>query len=467
MRNACLVVALVAGLLPDVARAQGSADAYFEFLMARRLESEGDTGGALAALERAAKADPASAEVKAEIAAFHARRNERPEAEKAGLAALALDPENVEANRVLGNLYAAAYEAGVQQRTPPADLQKTLSAAITHLERAAAGMPGTDATLLYTLGRMYVRSGATEKAVQTLTRVLSQNPNSLQGRIALAQAYAAARDLKSAIGVLEEVVQDDPRVASALGQYQEQAGLLAEAAATYTLALQVLPMDRNLKFRRIAVLYNAKEFGRAAAFAAEARKQHPEDLRFAQLQARALFDAGDRSAAVAVLESTARAFPKDTPTQYALADLYTDAGRVEEAERVLRQVLAADPNNPNALNYLGYHLAVRGEDLDEAIRLVRRALEAEPDNGAYLDTLGWAYFRRGDLTEAEKYLSAAAQRLPENSEILDHLGDLHARRGRMDEAIAAWTRALDGDGQDVNREAIEKKISDAKAKARQ
>ena len=172
MRNACLVVALVAGLLPDVARAQGSADAYFEFLMARRLESEGDTGGALAALERAAKADPSSAEVKAEIAAFHARRNERPEAEKAALAALALDPENVEANRVLGNMYAAVYEAGVQQRTPPADLQKTLSAAITHLERAAAGMPGTDATLLYTLGRMYVRSGATDKAVQTLTRVL-------------------------------------------------------------------------------------------------------------------------------------------------------------------------------------------------------------------------------------------------------------------------------------------------------
>jgi Flp pilus assembly protein TadD len=133
-------------------------------------------------------------------------------------------------------------------------------------------------------------------------------------------------------------------------------------------------------------------------------------------------------------------------------------------KRVLRQVLAAEPANANALNYLGYMLAVRGEQLDEAIRLVRRALDAEPENGAYLDSLGWAHFRKGDLDEAEKYLSAAAAKMPDNSEIQDHLGDLHARKGRLPEAIAAWTRALKGDGEDVEKAAIEKKISNAKGK---
>ena len=147
---------------------------------------------------------------------------------------------------------------------------------------------------------------------------------------------------------------------------------------------------------------------------------------------------------------------------FALADVYADAGRGTEAERMLRQVLAAEPANPNALNYLGYMLALRGEQLDEAIRLVRRALDAEPDNGAYLDSLGWAHFRKGDLDEAEKYLAAAAAKMPENSEVQDHLGDLHARKGRLSEAIAAWTRALKGDGQDVEKAEIEKKISRCK-----
>jgi predicted Zn-dependent protease len=237
-----------------------------------------------------------------------------------------------------------------------------------------------------------------------------------------------------------------------------------DAAASYTLALAVQPGNRELKIRRIAVLLQAKEYGRAAGFAGDARKQHPTEPVFPRLQGRALFDAGDRSGGISVLESAVKTFPKDTATMFALADVYADAGRGADAERMLRQLLATEPGNANALNYLGYLLAVRGEQLDEAIRLVRRALDAEPDNGAYLDSLGWALFRRGDLDEAEKYLVAAAAKLPENSEIQDHLGDLHARKGRFPEAIAAWTRALNGDGTDIQRDAIEKKIGNAKGK---
>jgi tetratricopeptide (TPR) repeat protein len=443
--------------------AQASTDTYYEFLLARRLEADGDVKGARAALDRAAAADPKSAEIRAEIAALHLRRNERAEAEKAAKAALAIDDKNVEGNRVLGLLYAAA--ADTTNERSSAQAAANVREAITYLERAAEGTTVTaDANLHFTLGRLYIRAGTPEKAVQSLARVLSQNPNSMQGRLAMAQAYAANKDLKSAINTLQEVLEDEPRVASALAQYQEDAGLLMDAAASYTLALAVSPANRELKIRRIAVLLEAKEFSRAAGFAGDARKQHPNEPVFPRLQGRALFDAGDRTGGISVLESAVKSFPKDTATMFALADVYADAGRSTDAERMLRQVLAAEPANANALNYLGYMLAVRGEQLDEAIRLVRRALDAEPDNGAYLDSLGWAHFRRGDLDEAEKYLAAAAAKLPENSEIQDHLGDLHARRGRLSEAIAAWTRALKGDGQDVQRDAIEKKISSAKGK---
>jgi tetratricopeptide (TPR) repeat protein len=462
-RSALAVMAALFIGTPSWALAQAPADTYYEFLLARRLEADGDVKGARAALDRAAAADPKSAEIRAEIASLHLRRNERSEAEKAAKAALALDDKNVEGNRVLGLLYAAAADTTGDRPNPqaPANVKQ----AITYLERAAAGTTVTaDANLYFTLGRLYIRDGTPDKAVQSLSRVLSQNPNSVQGRLAMAQAYAAAKDLKAAINTLEEIIEDEPRVASALAQYQEDAGLLMDAAASYTLALAVRPADRDLKIRRIAVLLEAKEYGRAAGFAGDARKQHPNEPVFPRLQGRALFDSGDRSGGIAVLESATKTFPKDTATMFALADVYADAGRSVEAEKLLRQLIAAEPANANALNYLGYLLAVRGDQLDEAVRLVRRALDADPDNGAYLDSLGWAHFRKGDLDEAEKYLAAAAAKLPENSEIQDHLGDLHARKGRLSEAIAAWTRALKGDGQDVQREAIEKKISNAKGK---
>src|SRR5262245_13267462 len=362
--------------VPQFVAAQ-TTDAYFEFLQARRLEADGDAKGALSALERAATADPKSAEIRAEIASLHLRRNERADAERAAKAALALDETNVEANRVLGLLNAAAV-GGASEKTPPAQTAQALRDAIMYLERAVTGAGVTaDANLQFQLGRLYIRSGAPDKAVQALTRVLAQNPNAVQGRLALAQAYAAGKDLKSAINVLDEILEEEPRVASALARYQEDAGLLKEAADTLTLALAIQPNSRDLKVRRIAVLLEAKDYAKAAGFAGDARKQHPDDPRFPRLQGRALFDSGDKSAGISVLESAVKTFPKDMNTLFTLADVYADAGRPVDAERSLRQLIAAEPNNASALNYLGYLLATRGEQLDEAVRLVQKALETD------------------------------------------------------------------------------------------
>jgi tetratricopeptide (TPR) repeat protein len=284
--------------------------------------------------------------------------------------------------------------------------------------------------------------------------------------VALAQAQAAAKDLDAAINTLDEIVEDEPRVAAALAQYQEQAGQLKQAAESYGKALEVQPNSRDLKIRRIIVLFDAKDYARAASFAADAQTQHPDDSRFARLQASALYQGGDKARAITLLEGAVKTFPKDTTAQLALVDMYSGTGRKDDAEKMLRQVVAADPSNADALNYLGFMLADRGEQLDEAIRLVTRALAVDPNNGAYLDSLGWAHFRRGNLPEAEKYLSEAAEKLPRNAEILDHLGDVHAKRGRWQDAIDAWTRAVQGDGDHVDRGVIQKKIADARSKTR-
>ena len=353
---------------------------YFEFLMARRLEAQGDQAGALAALQRAAAADPASAEIRAEIASFQLRRDRNTDAEIAALQALKLNDGNLEAHRVLGLIYAANVDA-MSERTPQGQVEAGARQAITHLERAAAEPGfGTDIQIHFSLGRLYLRTEEPAKAVEAFSRVVDQNPSSVQGRVLLAQAYAAANDIKSAVATLDLIVGDEPRVAAVLAQYQEQAGLLKDAVQSYSRALAVEPTSSWLKFRRIAALFNDKNYPQAAAFAAEAQAQHPDDLRFPRLRARAIFESGDPARAVTILEPTAKAFPKDTLTQLALADLYNDAGRDGEAERTLRQLLAAEPANAEALNYLGYLLATRGRALEEAVRLVQRALDVDPGN---------------------------------------------------------------------------------------
>jgi len=460
-----LVVGSLAVAAPP-AFAQTDSDSYFEFLMARRLEGTGDFAGAQAALDRAVQASPASAELRGQVASFYLRRSQPDEAEKSAKAGLAIDENNTEAHRALGLVYAGYADAGTGARANSPEIRTYLNDAIMHLERAATGAPSGDLVLYFTLGRLYLRTNQAQKAVDSMSRVVAVSPGNARARAALAQAYVANNNLPAAIDTLELIVDDEPSVAAVLGQYQEQAGRFRDAAASYTKALEVNPMSREIKARRIAALFGANDLPGAAAAAADAQRQHPEDARFPRLRARALFDGGSRNDGLTILEAAARSFPKDSNTLYQLADMYKDAGRNPDAEKTLRQLLTVEPANANALNYLGYLLALKGDRLDEAIDLVRKALVAEPDNGAFMDSLGWAYFRKGELGEAEKYLGQAATRLPKNSEVQDHLGDVLAKRGRLPDAVEAWTRALDGDGSDIDRAEIQKKINDARSKIR-
>ena len=449
------------------ALAQTGAEAYYDFLMARHLEAAGDSKGAQAQLEKAVASDPKSAEVRAELAAFFLRRDDGDNAERVAKDALQLGDDNSEAHRVLGMLYAAKSEDTGRGQAAQAQAADLVKQAIAHLERVVENPAGlTDLNLQYTLGRLYTRAGMADKAIASLTRVVNENPLSVQGRLSLAQAYVVAHDMNNAIAALEEIVEDEPRVANMLGQFQEQAGRLKDAADSYTKALAVAPNSRELKVRRIAALIGAKEFQRASEFAAQAQMQHPDDLRFPQLRAHALQQSGDSARAIAVLEPVARSNPNDATTQLALADLYSNTGRKADAERTVRQLVTLEPGNADGLNYLGYLLADSGKQLDEAIRLVRRALDIEPDNPNYLDSLGWAYYRRGDYDQAEKYLAPAAQQMPRNATVQEHLGDILAKRNRWADAIAAWTRALQADEGEVNKAAVEKKIADARGKVR-
>jgi len=496
-RRVALALTLVGLLTPAPVLAQ-SADPYLEFLLGRRLEQDGDAKGAVAALERAAAADPSSAEIRAELAGLHMRQNDVPAAEKAARDALSRDAGNVEAHRVLG-LIQSAYAESAGENGQADKAPEFTKNAIAHLEKVVATPGGaTDVNVQYSLGRLYLRSGDNEKAIERLSRVLEQNSYSIQARLSLAQALGAADRNEEAAKIIEEVVDDEPRLASTLAQFYERAGkpeLAAQAYAralaanpkdlrallamsreystkgeydkaidTLTKAQGLVPTDAGIAAFLAQTFLQAKKYQEAATFSAAAQKKFPTDLRFTRLHARALFETGGTSRAIALMEAAVKSNPEDSGVYLSMADIYSDAGRTDEALKTLEAALQRFPAEADVLNYLGYMLADRGTRLDESVRLITRALEIDPDNPSYLDSLGWAHFKRGDLAQAETHLSKAAQGLPRNSVVQDHYGDLLAKRGRTADAIAAWSKALEGDGEDIERAAIEKKIKDTKAR---
>lgn len=125
-----------------------------------------------------------------------------------------------------------------------------------------------------------------------------------------------------------------------------------------------------------------------------------------------------------------------------LASAYQMSGDFKSAEDTLRQILKESPDNPNALNNLGYFLVERNVKLEEAITLIERALKIDPTNPNYLDSLGWAYFKLENFSEAEKFLLEAAMYDSGSATIQEHLGDVYQKTGKPDQAKAAWQKAL-------------------------
>jgi tetratricopeptide (TPR) repeat protein len=178
-----------------------------------------------------------------------------------------------------------------------------------------------------------------------------------------------------------------------------------------------------------------------------------------------LQQSGDNARAVTVLEAARQRDPDDEDTAFSLASAYEKDKRFDQAEKLGRDILAKDPANAAALNYLGYMLADRGQKLPEAVDLIKRALALEADNPSYLDSLGWAYFKSSQLGPAKDPLERAAAAMPQNSVIQDHLAELYFQLKQYRDAAATWDKALGGDREGIDVADITKKRDRARALA--
>jgi len=128
---------------------------------------------------------------------------------------------------------------------------------------------------------------------------------------------------------------------------------------------------------------------------------------------------------------------------FVAGSIYERQKKYELAEESFRKVIASDPKNAQALNYLGYMLADRGTRLEDALAYIRRAVALDPQNGAYLDSLGWVYYRMGNYDLAEDNLRRASEKIGSDPTVQAHLGDLYQKTGRLKLATTHWQRALE------------------------
>lgn len=136
-------------------------------------------------------------------------------------------------------------------------------------------------------------------------------------------------------------------------------------------------------------------------------------------------------------------------------------------EKHLKKLLAADPGNVVAMNFLGYHLACNNKDLPFAEKLILLALEKEPENYAFLDSLAWVKYRKKDFAGAKIYIDKAMENAGKESGntdavILDHAGDIYFAAGKNKEALQFLEKALKIYSTELDAEEVLKKLEKVK-----
>lgn len=125
--------------------------------------------------------------------------------------------------------------------------------------------------------------------------------------------------------------------------------------------------------------------------------------------------------------------PRD-PLQIALE--HHRGGRLSQAEAGYRAVLASDPEQPDALHWLGV-LTLQTGLAHAAVPLLRRAAARRPEDPAFLHNLGQALLSAGDASAAAETFARAAKLEPPNPATLVGLGLARLARGGAGDTQAA------------------------------
>ncbi len=119
-----------------------------------------------------------------------------------------------------------------------------------------------------------------------------------------------------------------------------------------------------------------------------------------------------------------------------------EAGRLDEAERLYRAMLDAEPRHPDALHLLGVLLTQLGE-YDEAIAHIRAALNVDRDSALFQSSLAQACYRTGRIAEAIETLRRVVAQQPDSYQAFSDLGAALQESGELERAVEAYQRSIE------------------------
>jgi tetratricopeptide (TPR) repeat protein len=468
-------------------------DAYYYFMMGHLDEQQYEATGkselatrAIDSYKKALDLAPNSTVIMERLAETRAKAQQLREAVEEARAVLKLDPDNVDAHRLLARIYVRT----LGDQSASESQKENLSKAIDEFQAILKLQPDDSYSSLW-LARLYRFENHHADAEKVLRDLLRRDPGNGPALEQLSQLLIDEGRSQEAVKILSDAAgtSSSPEVYDLLGDAYAQAKDYPKSEEAYRKAAEEDPDDPGHLHGLANALMEQNKYAEALEQFKKLSEVEPGTsenyLRMAQLYRRlGKFDQAESS-----LLRAKQLSPGSLEVLYNEALLYEDQGRYEDAIKVLSDAIASNganangalgtDNNPNALAILyeqlghayreqqNYSAAIKtyqdmallgpeaqkraqmllidtyreSRDLDRAIAETKKLLDASPNDPSLTVTLAMLYAEKSDTDTATKLLTGLLRGNDSDQEIYLNIAQAQERGKKYAEAEQSAAKA--------------------------
>jgi tetratricopeptide (TPR) repeat protein len=319
------------------------------------------------------------------------------------------------------------------------------------------------------LVNLYMTLGENDQALELLRDLRTVLPESYNVDITMSRILLNQEKYAEAIMILEDVLQTNPeltvvRYLLGMAYYRNDENQKAEEQ------LKLIPAESNLYedsiFLQARILSDSGNYpGAIDLLQRQINDAATRKPGFYILLASLYRENEEVEQGSEVYEQAILLYPDDVDLLYNYGIFLEKIGEQENAMARMQRVLALDPENGAALNYVGYTWADNDVNLEKALEYIKKAVELMPEDGYVRDSLGWVYYKMGNVKQAIIELEKASEMVGSDPVIKEHLGDVYMETEQFDKALAAYEEAYELFEEEAKKERARAKINSVKSRS--
>jgi len=318
--------------------------------------------------------------------------------------------------------------------------------AIADAEQALAQVPAHESAVAL-LASLYVKEDRTDDAVSLLEDAVKTHADTVDLQLILADLYLKVGKSQDAERVLRSVIELKPDQfshRSTLVRFLLKEGRVAEAEQVLRDAVATNPDSLEAKAALVSLLASRESFDAAEKELLTFVETTPKDMDLRQFLGDFYASRGKSDKAADVYREIVRvdeSGPMGLAARNRLASMAVAEKRIDVAERLIAEVLEANPQDNDAL-VLRADIALAKGDAAAAIADLRAVLRDQPNSVPVQRALAQAYLKSNDIALAEETLKAAVETHPGNAQLRVDLAQVLARSGQEDRALRVLQDAV-------------------------